>query len=100
MQLATMNMPMEQIAEVCRRYRVLELSAFGSILRDDFRSDSDVDLLVEFEPGVRHGLFSYLGCQRELSDVLGRRVDLVQKNGLKFMIREEVLNSARVIYAK
>ncbi len=92
------DLPMEQIAAICRKYRVKELSIFGSALRDDFRPDSDVDLLVDFLPNHGHGLIAYLSCQEEFSQLLGRRVDLVQKSGVKRVLRDRILNTAKVIY--
>lgn len=90
---------MPQIEEICRKYHVRELSLFGSALRDDFRPDSDYDLLVEFEPDARIGLIKYVELQETLADLLCRRVDLVSKEGLKPRIRDEVLSSAEPVYA-
>ena len=88
-----------EIAELCRRYEVRELALFGSALGDSFREDSDVDLLVAFEPEARVGLIKFGELQRELSELLGRKVDLGTKSGLKPLIRDQVLASARVLYA-
>ncbi len=90
--------PMTRISALCRRYRVRELSLFGSVLRADFRPDSDVDMLVLFEPEARIGLMAFGALGRELSEAVGRRVDLVSKRGLNPAIRQDVLDSARVIY--
>ena len=87
------------LAEVCAAFGVLELSAFGSILGDDFAEGSDVDLLVEFDPDLHVSLFHLIRLQHRLEDLLGRKVDLVPKDGLKPVIRDEVLASARRIYA-
>ncbi|MGO8989189.1 MAG: nucleotidyltransferase family protein [bacterium] len=87
------------IKNLCRRYRVRELSVFGSALREDFRTDSDIDLLVEFEPEARIGFVTLSRMQRELSAILNRPVDLVPKGGLKPKIREIVISSAKVLYA-
>ncbi len=92
-------LPTEEIAAVCRKYEVKELAVFGSVLRPNFRRSSDVDLLVEFKPGAIVGLIKFLKLQEELESAIGRRVDLVPKRGLKPLIREEVLASARVLYA-
>ena len=83
----------------CQRYRVRELSIFGSALREDFRADSDIDLLVEFEPEAQIGFVTLSRMQRELSAILNRPVDLVPKGGLKPKIRESVISSAKVLYA-
>ena len=93
------DVPLAEIAEFCRRYRVRELSLFGSALGDDFGDDSDVDLLVEFEPGARPTFITLGQMEEELESLLGRRVDLVPKGGLKPLIRQSVLDSARVLYA-
>lgn len=91
------DIPVERIAEFCRRHRIRRLALFGSILRDDFRPDSDVDMLVEFEPGAAPG-FTFFSVQRELSDMLGRKVDLNTAAEISPYFRQEVLHEARVIY--
>ena len=90
---------MAALAEICKRYHVRELSLFGSVLRDDFRPDSDVDVLVEFEPEASVSLFDLSDLKYELSELLGRPVDLVEKAGLKRIVRDEVLSSAEVLFA-
>ena len=90
---------LKAIKDLCERYRVRELSIFGSALREDFRRDSDIDLLVEFEPEAQIGFMTLSRMQRELSAVLNRPVDLVPKSGLKPKIREMVISSTRVLYA-
>ena len=87
------------LARLCVEFGVSELSAFGSVLRDDFDDESDVDLLVEFEPGHQVSLFDLVRLQHRLEDLVGRRVDLVPKGGLKPLIRDQVLSSARTVYA-
>jgi uncharacterized protein len=96
---ATIELPNAEIAEICRRYQVEELSLFGSAARGELRPDSDVDLLVEFLPGARPGLLGVVALSRELSAVLGRRVDIAVKPALKPRIRPRVLAEARLIYA-
>ena len=88
-----------QLAEFCREHRIRRLSIFGSALRDDFRPDSDLDLLVEFEPGHRIGLIGMAALQRELSTLVGRDVDLRTPGDLSPYFRNEVLRSAVVQYA-
>lgn len=88
----------EALDDLCRRYEIKELAVFGSVTRDDFRDDSDVDILVEFHPGVHNGLFAFVRLQREIEEMFGRKVDLVPKDGLKPLIRDEVLASSQVIY--
>jgi len=90
---------LKAIKSLCQRYQVQELSIFGSALREDFRTDSDVDLLVEFEPEAQIGFVTLARMQRELSAILNRSVDLVPKGGLKAKIRESVISSAKVLYA-
>ena len=89
--------PREELAELCRRHRIRRLALFGSVLRDDFSPASDVDVLVEFEPGVRVGL-RFFSLQEELSRVLGRRVDLNTRGFLSRYFRDEVLAEAETIY--
>lgn len=93
------SIPTEAIRELCRKYQVKELALFGSVLREDFRPDSDIDVLVEFEPDARIGFLGMAALARELSGLLGRDVDLVPKGGLKKRIRKSVLDSSKVIYA-
>jgi predicted nucleotidyltransferase len=93
------DLPLAAIRDICCRHHVRELSIFGSALRDDFRSDSDVDLLVEFEPEARIGLMEFGKLQRELEAAFGRKVDLVPKDGLRRLLRDEVLSTARALYA-
>ena len=88
-----------QLADICRRYHVRELALFGSILRDDFHDDSDVDVLVEFEPNPGIGFIGFLGLQDELAALLGRPVDLVSKGGMRPRFAARVLPQLRVIYA-
>ena len=91
--------PLAAIADLCRRYRVRELSLFGSVLRDDFGPESDVDVLVEFEPGARVTFITLGEMARELETLFGRKVDLGLKSALKPLIRQAVLDSARVVFA-
>lgn len=93
------EIPTKDIADLCHRYRVRRLSVFGSALRGNFRPDSDVDLLVEFEPEAQVGFIALSRMQRELSAIFGRRVDLVPRDGLKARIRDAVLSSAEELYA-
>ena len=94
---ARIEIPREGLAEFCRRNRIRRLALFGSALRDDFRPDSDVDVLVEFEPGARVGL-AFITMQDELSELLGRKVDLNTPACLSPYFRKEVLNEAEVLY--
>ena len=93
------DVPDDRLAALCCEHRVQRLEAFGSVLRDDFRPDSDIDLLVEFEPDARIGLLALGRLQRALEELLGRSVDLVPRGGLKPLIRDAVLRQARLLYA-
>ncbi len=88
----------DKIAEFCQRNHISKLSLFGSILRSDFRPDSDTDLLVEFMPGQRIGFFGLAGMEIELTELLGRKVDLRMPGELSRYFRQKVLDSARVLY--
>ena len=87
----------ERLADFCRRNRIRRLALFGSVLRDDFRPDSDVDVLVEFEPSHVPGL-RFFALERELSEILGRKVDLNTPNFLSPYFRGRVLAEAEVQY--
>ena len=87
------------IAKICARYKVAELSVFGSTVRGDAGQDSDIDLLVTFQPDAAIGLIAFNRLRRELEEGLGRKVDLVPKDGLKPIIRDEVLAQAHLLYA-
>ncbi len=88
----------EKLAEFCRRNKIKKLSLFGSVLREDFRPESDVDVLVELEPNAGVGLIRFAGIEFELSELLGRKVDLNTPNSLSKYFRDEVLNEAQVQY--
>ena len=92
-------LPVEAIVEFCQRHHIRKLALFGSVLRDDFRPDSDVDVLVEFEPGHAPG-WEFVSMQDELSDILGRPVDLNTPGFLSRHFRQCVLDNAQVIYER
>jgi predicted nucleotidyltransferase len=87
------------LAEFCRRHHIRRLAFFGSVLRDDFRPESDVDVLVEFDPGRAVGLIRLAGMERELSQLLGRPADLNTEGFLSPYFRSEVVREAEVQYA-
>jgi predicted nucleotidyltransferase len=97
MPVAHISPPREEIAEFCRRNRIRRLALFGSVLRDDFGPESDVDVLVEFEPGHRLG-FAFFALQEELSQLLGRKVDLNTREDLSRYFRDDVARAAQPIY--
>jgi predicted nucleotidyltransferase len=99
LQLGEATVDETQLAGLCRRYGVRELSVFGSAARGEMRPGSDIDLLVEFLPDAQVGLLEHAGLMLELAQLLGRKVDLVSKNGLKPRIRPSVLAEARLVYA-
>lgn len=89
----------EQISEFCRKHNINKLALFGSILGDNFRDESDIDVLVEFEPGMEPGLFALAAMERELSLMLGRSADLRTPEDLSRLFRDDVVSSAEVLYA-
>jgi predicted nucleotidyltransferase len=91
--------PYDKIAEFCKKNHIQKLSFFGSVLRDDFTEESDVDVLVEFEEGKTPG-WAFFGMQDELSELLGRKVDLNTAQDLSKYFRDEVLEEARPLYVK
>lgn len=98
-QLGDTQVEAAKLGDLCRRYRVRELSVFGSAARGEMRADSDIDLLVEFLPDAEIDLVDHAGLMLDLSHLLNRRVDLVSKKGLKPLIRDSVLEQARLLYA-
>ena len=97
---ARIDVPRERIAAFCRKWKVAEFSLFGSVLRDDFRPDSDVDVLVELAPDHGLSLFDWVDMIDELKEVFGRDVDLVSKRGLRNPFRRhEILSTREVIHA-
>jgi hypothetical protein len=92
--------PHDAVADFCRRHGVRRLAFFGSVTRDDFTPESDVDVLVEFEPGRVPGLITFAGYQIELSEILGRKVDMHTPAGISRYFREEVLAAAKDEYVE
>lgn len=100
---ARIELPRQRIAEFCEKWRIIEFALFGSVLRDDFKPDSDVDVLVEFAPEACHSLFDLVRMQDELKVLVGREVDLVSRRGIEgsrnYLRRKAILDSAEVVYA-
>jgi uncharacterized protein len=93
------TIPRKKIAEFCKRWSIIEFSVFGSVLRDDFRPDSDIDVLVSIDPKAHIGLFELIDMQIELEKMFKRPVDLVEKEGLRNPYRRrEILMTAQVVY--
>jgi uncharacterized protein len=92
-----------KIEEFCRRWKVIELAFFGSVLRETFRPDSDVDILVSFAPDSHTSLFDLVDMEEELTDIIGRKVDLVCRAGIErshnHIRRQAILSTAEVVYA-
>lgn len=97
------EIPRKEIAEFCRRWRIEELSIFGSALREDFSPDSDVDVLVRFSSEARWGLFDLMHMEEELKAIFGREVDLVERSAVEhsrnYVRRKAILNNLESIYA-
>src|SRR6185503_2257001 len=94
------RIPRKKIADFCQRWSITEFALFGSVLRADFRPDSDVDVLVSIDPKAKIGLFEIIDMKLELQDMFKRPVDLVEKEGLRNPYRRrEILRTAQVVYA-
>lgn len=94
-----LKVPKNKIADFCRRNKIKRFSLFGSVLREDFGPNSDIDVLVEFEPGARVGFFELFDMERELSDLFGgRQVDINTPNSVSRYFRDEILKEARTQY--
>jgi predicted nucleotidyltransferase len=97
-----LEVPPEKIAEFCRRWKITEFALFGSVLRDDFRSDSDVDVLVTFASDAHRSLFDHVEMQDELEAIFGRKVHLVSRRSIErshnAIRRKAILSSAQVLY--
>lgn len=94
------DIPMEKIIAFCQKWKVIEFSLFGSVLRDDFRPDSDVDVLVSFEESAGWDLYDWVDMIEELKVIFGREVDLVSKKGIRNPFRRHsILTTKKVLYA-
>jgi len=98
-----LELPDKQVADFCRRWRIRELALFGSVLRDDFDRDSDLDVLVTFAPDAEWGLLEHVQMEQELEVLLGRKVDLLSRRAVErsqnWIRRQSILDSAEVVYA-
>ena len=99
-EIVAIDLPLKAIRAYCETQPIRRLSVFGSALRDELTPESDIDLLVQYEPDARISLFDMGGHLMDLQDIVGRKVDLVTPRGLCPYIRDEVLDDARQIYAK
>ena len=95
--------PWDRLEAFCRKWGIVELALFGSVLRDDFGPESDVDVLVRYAPDATHSLFDFADRQEELAEIFGRPVDLVSRKAIERsenpFRRKAILDSARVVYA-
>jgi predicted nucleotidyltransferase len=100
--IAGIEIPEGKLADFCRRWKISELALYGSVLRDDFRPDSDVDVLVTFEDGARWTLFDFVNMEDELKALFGREVDLSERRAVEksenYIRRRSILESARTVY--
>ena len=100
--MTSFNLPQEKINEFCRKWQITGLALFGSVIRDDFRPDSDIDILVTFDPVAQWTLLDHADMQDELRAILGRDIDLISRRGIErsqnHIRRREIINSATMIY--
>ena len=98
------SLELKDFALFCRRWKIREFAVFGSILRDDFKPESDVDILVTFSQNAEWGLFDHVQIRNELESMLNRKVDLVTRRALEQtqnqILRDRILNSAKVIFSE
>ncbi len=103
MVVKNIEIPIDKIADFCPHWKITEFAFLGSVLRDDFRLDSDIDVLVTFAPNAHRTLFDMVDMQDELEAMFGRKVDLLSKRGIEhsrnYIRRKAILNSAQIIYA-
>ena len=99
---AQIDLPREKIAKFCKKWKIHEFSFFGSVLTDDFRPDSDIDVLVTFEEDAKHTLFDLVHMQDELKQIFGREVDLLTRRGVEqsrnYIRRKSILSSLEAVY--
>jgi predicted nucleotidyltransferase len=94
------NVPKAKIINYCKQHHILEFAFFGSVLTSDFKPDSDIDVLIRFEPDCHYSLYDIMDIQDDLKDLLGYDIDLVEKQGLKNPFRRhEILNNMEIVYA-
>ena len=97
------DIPMDKLVELCKRWKIVELSLFGSVLRDDFNAESDVDVMVVFDQDGTPSLFDMMAIRAQLSTLIGRPTDLITRSGIENsqnpFLKQEILSSAEVLYA-
>jgi len=98
------EVPKQEVEKFCRKWKITEFSFFGSVLREDFGPESDIDVLVKFSPEAHWNLFDFVHMQQELKQLFGREVDLVSRRGIEaspnYLRRKAILGSAEVIYGE
>lgn len=103
MKVKNIEFPIEKIKAFCDRWQVIEFALFGSVLRDDFRPDSDIDVMVKFDPNAHPTFLSLEQMEVELKSIFNRKVDLITRQGietsLNYLRRQEILSSVQIIYA-
>lgn len=99
---AYIDIPKEKLEEFCKKWKVREFALFGSVLREDFRQDSDIDAIVDFVPDSRHSLFDLVDMTDELEEIFARKVDLLTRRGVEesrnYLRRKEILSTLEVLY--
>ena len=99
---AKVRIPRKKLTEFCLRWKISELSLFGSVLREDFRPGSDIDILVSFNPKANIGLFDLVRMENELKNIFGRKVDLVERRAIEksenYIRRKNILSKTKVVY--
>ncbi len=97
----SLHLPLEELRKFCKRWKIVEFAIFGSALRDDFRPDSDLDVLVSFSPDAAWSLFDHVEMEIELEEILGREVDLVSRAAIEqshnWIRGEEILSTAQIL---
>ena len=103
MKLQNIDIQIDEIRQFCHKWQIIEFALFGSVLRNDFTPESDIDILVNFDPNAQRGLSEMLQMQDELQIIFNRKVDLIVKDTLKYsknwLRRKHILESAKIIYA-
>ncbi|MCX5885583.1 MAG: nucleotidyltransferase domain-containing protein [Proteobacteria bacterium] len=103
MKKVNIDLPEEKIKVFCKKWKIREFALFGSVLSDDFGPDSDIDVLVTFEPDALHTLFDQVHMEDELKQIFGRDVDLISRRGIEssrnYLRRNAILSSAETVYA-
>lgn len=100
--LSLLNLSLSELTNFCQENQILELSVFGSVLREDFKETSDIDFLVVFDPQIKLSLMDLVGIQYELEDLIGRKVDLIEKRSIEnshnWIRRKNILEAAEIVY--